>query len=370
MLKRFACLLLVAFFMFVLVNPVAVQAQNTLRILKSSAQIDFPGKLTFTISAQSNAEIKDIRLKYAVDRLSFAEVTSEAYVLFQPGTRVDATWEWDMRKGGGLPPGTAIFYWWKVSDASGNSIETEPARLMFNDDRYSWRSLTEGLITLHWYQGDETFARELLKTAVQAQIQLKNSTGAEPEKPLHIYIYASAQDLRGAMIFPQEWTGGVAFTRHSTISIGIAPAELAWGKRAMTHEFTHLIIHQQTFNPYGDLPTWLDEGLAMYNEGDLQASFASLLIKAIVEDKLISVRSLSSPFSAFPEQAVLSYAESYTIVAFLIGNYGQSKMLELLTAFRNGSGYDEALTKVYGFDMDGLDSQWREFLKKAVKAVK
>ncbi len=31
-------------------------------------------------------------------------------------------------------------------------------------------------------------------------------------------------------------------------------------------------------------------------------------------------------------------------------------MLQLLTMFRRGSGYDEALTAVYGFDMDELDA--------------
>ena len=34
-------------------------------------------------------------------------------------------------------------------------------------------------------------------------------------------------------------------------------------------------------------------------------------------------------------------------------------MFELLNTFKQGSGYDEALLKVYGFDMDGLDALWR-----------
>jgi hypothetical protein len=34
-------------------------------------------------------------------------------------------------------------------------------------------------------------------------------------------------------------------------------------------------------------------------------------------------------------------------------------MAELLKVFKEGSRYDDALQKVYGFDMDGLDAQWR-----------
>ncbi len=200
-----------------------------------------------------------------------------------------------------------------------------------------------------------------MNVAQQTLVLLAEDIGAELERPVNIYIYASSQDLLGAMIFPQEWTGGVAYTRFSTIAIGISQGNLDWGKRAMTHELTHLVVHQVVFNPYNDLPTWLDEGLAMYAEGGLEPAFAALLDKATAEDSLISVRGLSSPFSAYAEESALAYAQSYSIVEFLLTNYGQSRMLELLSTFRHGSGYDEALLKVYGFDMDGLDTLWRSY---------
>ena len=191
---------------------------------------------------------------------------------------------------------------------------------------------------------------------------LTQDIGAYPEKPIKIYIYASTSDLKGAMIFPQEWTGGAAFTAFSTIAIGIPPSELDWGKRALVHELTHLVVHQATFSPYGQLPLWLDEGLAMYNEGELDPVFRSSLEDAILEGGLISVRSLCSPFPAETEKARLSYAQSYSLVQYLLDNNGQDRMLELLTILKQGSTYDEALTKVYGFDIDGLDARWRATL--------
>jgi len=186
--------------------------------------------------------------------------------------------------------------------------------------------------------------------------------GTYPERPISIYIYASDDDLKGALIFPQEWTGGVAYTAFSIIAIGIAPSELDWGKRALIHELTHLVVHQATFGPYGQLPLWLDEGLAMYNEGGLDPVLRSYLEEAIAEDELISVRSLCSPFSAYSDRASLAYAQSYSLVEYLLDNYGQGSMLELLTILKNGSTYDGALTEVYGFDIDGLDARWRATL--------
>jgi hypothetical protein len=168
------------------------------------------------------------------------------------------------------------------------------------------------------------------------------------------------------MISSNEWSGGIAFTDFGIIAISISPSELDWGKKALVHELTHLVVRQATFSPYGQLPLWLDEGLATYNEGELDPVLRSYLEEAILKDELISVRSLCSPFSAYSEKAYLSYAQSYSLVEYLLDNYGQDKMLDLLALLKQGSTYDEALTEVYGFDMNGLDACWRATLASPV----
>ncbi|MBA7695514.1 hypothetical protein ES703_104142 [subsurface metagenome] len=362
MIKKAGIFTLIICLFLVLLSPGLVQAQGGLIILDSSAEAEFPFKLRFNLSAESDVDITDIRLHYTVDRESYAQVSSEVYIEFVPDTTIDVQWVWDMRKTGGLPPGSSVEYWWIVEDVNGDKIETTPVRARFDDNRYPWQSITEGKVTIYWYEGKQSFAQagEIMLAAQQALARLAEDTGAYLKKPARIYIYADARDLQGAMIFPQEWTGGVAFTRYGIIAIGISPHNLSWGKRATVHELTHLVIHQMTFNPYNDLPTWLDEGLAMYNEGELEAELNAYLERAIAENSLISVRSLSSPFSAYGEEAYLSYAQSYSLVEFLITSYGQGKMLGLLNTFSEGSSYDGALEKVYGFDMDGLDTLWRE----------
>ncbi|MBM2824826.1 MAG: hypothetical protein HW402_490 [Dehalococcoidales bacterium] len=351
--------LIVGLFLFLL-NPAIVRAQSGPTVLTSSAEAEFPLKLTFSLSAKSDVVINDIRLHYTVEQESYARVTSETHIQFMPATKVNVQWSWDMRKIGGLPPGSVVDYWWTVSDISGSKTESVLVSLRFDDERYPWRSVAESGVTVYWYQGDAVFAREIMLAAQQALARLAVDTGAYLKNPVEIYVYAHSRDLQGALIFPQEWAGGVAFYRYNAIAIGIAPAELAWGKRAVAHELTHQVVHQMTFNPYGGLPSWLDEGLAMYVEGSLDSGFAAFLEKAIADDTLISVRSLSSPFSAYAGQSYLSYAESRSLVEFLITTYGRSKMLELLDAFHQGSSYDGALVKVYGFDRDGLNTLWRD----------
>ncbi|MFC1911636.1 peptidase MA family metallohydrolase [Chloroflexota bacterium] len=362
MRKVICLLLLVACLLTALISPTSAQTVDSLAVLDSSVAMDFPRQLSFSLSAESDVNITDIRLHYIIDRISYAQVTSEVLLEFEPAVMVNTGWDWDMRRTGGLPPGSNVGYWWTVENVRGAMVETELSWVQFDDTRYAWQNLTEGKVSLYWYQGESSFAREIMMTTQEVLARLAESTGARLEQPVKLYIYSDANDLRGAMIFPQEWTGGVAYTRYGTIAIGIAPGELAWGKRAIAHELTHLVIHQMTFNPYNNLPTWLDEGLAMYTEGSLQPAFAGILAEAIKKDELISVRSLSSPFSAYAEESALAYAQSYAIADFLINSYGQDKMLELLNTFQEGSGYDQALSQVYGFGMDGLDGLWRGYI--------
>ncbi len=369
MIKKAGILALVICLFLSILSPILVQAQSRLTILDSSVQAEFPSRLSFNLSAQSDVNIIDIRLHYTVDRSGFAQVTSEVYIEFVPATTVDVEWTWDMRKTGGLPPGSGVDYWWAVENANGDKVETAPVQVQFDDNRYPWRSLAESMVTIYWYEGEESFAQKLMTTAQQALNRLTEDTGAYLERPVNIYIYASTQDLQGAMIYPQEWTGGVTFTRYDVIVIGIAPNRLSWGERAMTHELAHLVTHQMTLNPYSGLPTWLSEGLAMYAEGALEPGYTASLNKAIAEGGLISVRSLSSPFSAYAEEAVLSYAQSYSLVEFFISGYGADKMLELLNTFKQGNTYDDALEKVYGFDMDGLDALWQDYVTMPAQSI-
>jgi hypothetical protein len=368
MMKKIALLTLVICSLLVLLVPGVAQAAGGPAVSNSSAQMNFPASLTFNISVGSDVSITDIRLHYIVNRLEFARVVSEVYLTFTPSSKVTTSWVWDMRKTGGMPPGSSLDYWWTVTDAGGKTLETAPARLQIKDNRYIWHSLTRGQVTLYWYKGDDAFAGELMDAVDSALTNMAANTGAEIESPVSFYIYASSADLQGSMIFPQDWTGGVSYTEYGVIAIGIgtSQSEIDWGKKTVAHELTHLVIHQVTFNPYNGLPTWLDEGLAMVSEGALDAQFTTALSSAEMKNKFTSVRSIASPFSAYGGESVLDYAESYEVVKYLIDTYGQPKMFELLSTFEQGSGYDEALNKVYGFDMDGLNTRWLASFKGAL----
>ena len=342
--------------------PAAAEGSSTITVTDSTVAMDFPLALNFSARINSNVNVTDVRLKYKIDQMTFADVTSEAFVSVQPGFVVNAAYKLDLREMGGLPPGTNLTYWWQATDTAGTVMESSPSDFQITDNRYQWQTLKEGKVNLFWYKGDAAFAGSLMSTAQASLVQLQKDTGAAPDRDIYIYIYADSNALQGSMIYPNDWTGGVAFTQYSIIAIGISPSNLSWGQGAMTHELTHNVINQVTFNPYSDLPVWLNEGLAMHSQGPLTDQFSKPLASAVAADKLFTIRSLCSPFSAYSDKANLSYAESASAVEYLITQYGADKMLQLLNTFKQGSTYDDAFQAIYGFDIEGLNAGWKTWV--------
>jgi hypothetical protein len=330
----------------------------------SAPKVDFPDSMEFKIEVESEAEIADISLQYRMDKVGVLPVTSVVFPAFERGQKTSAEWKWDMTQTGGLPPGADLSYWWSIEDASGHEADTPIRTLSFDDGRHEWRKFQSTSFNLYWYKGDSHFVQRLVEAGEEALSLLEDDIGAKPERTIEVYVYGNTTALQDSLIYPDEWTGGVAFTEYGIVALGISSEQLGWGEGAMAHEMAHLVVHQVTMNGYGIvLPNWLDEGLAMYAEGELSSDLASRLSKAVKLGGLDSVQTLSSSFPADTAGATLAYAESYSLVEYLLENKGgRENMLELLGAIRGGSGYEEALVEVYALSIGQLDFQWKQYL--------
>jgi hypothetical protein len=347
--------------------PPAVFGQNQgqIKVADSTIQPNYPLSLNYTCQVSDNVNITDIRLQYQVEQMSFAQVISEAKIPFSPAKTVLAKYSLNMLQTGQIPPGIRVDYWWIVKDASGNKLQTDPNHYTVVDNKHNWNSLTRGQINLLWYGQNDAFGKGVMTTAESALSKLANDTGAAPDRTVNLSIYTSSQDYSASVTGASEWSGGVTLLGYNAVLLLIRPTLVDLDLSGVAHELTHVIINQVTFNPYNSLPFWLNEGLAMYIQypsGILPSQFTVPFNNSLKSNSLISVRSLSSPFSAYADTAFLSYAESFSIVTYLINQYGSSKMLQFLNTFKQGSTYDGALQTNYGFDMDGLFNQWKAWL--------
>ncbi|PWH17471.1 MAG: hypothetical protein DDG60_01970 [Anaerolineae bacterium] len=356
-MKRLCLALLVLFTL--LVNPLRANAANIPRANTDEAIIDFPNTITFRAQLTANASIQSVVLEYGDNQLTCGEVIAKAFPEFTPGKTINVQWTWDMRQSGSIPPGATIWWRWRITDANGQESVTEKKTITWLDSTYKWQSLTEGNVRIHWYKGNQAFAREILAAAREGLARNEKSAGLKPNGTIEIYIYGDYDALRSAVLYTPSWTGGMAFPEFNIVIIGISPNNLEWGKNATVHELTHVLVGNLTFSCLGDVPTWLNEGLAVYSEGGLDSTSQRQLNQAIQQNTLLTVRSLSGGFSEVADKANLSYSQSYSIVKFLVETYGQPKMNELLLALRDGTPIDDALRQVYGFDVEGLEDAWR-----------
>ena len=343
-------------------TPAFAHPPLQIEVVANTAVSQFPDAVVFSLEATSPATITQAVLEFGTDAKTCGQSTDRVMPEVSGGTSASARWTWDLRRTGALPPGTTVWWHWVVQDGAGHSLTTPDQTLVIEDTDHTWKEASAGPLRLHWYAGEAAFADTLLQAGQQALASIRASTGIDFTEQTRLYIYQDPSSMQSATLFAPSWSGGLAFPEHDAVLIAIAPDELTWGKRAVAHELTHLVIGQYTFSCLNSTPAWVDEGLAMYNEGDPDNWTVSVLQDAVRQNTLLPVRSLSQGFSNDPDLANLSYAQSQSLVAFLVEQYGPQPMLRLLDEFRRGTPEDMALRAVYGFDRDGLEAAWREHI--------
>jgi hypothetical protein len=355
------------------VSPVSAASQHAAfqaEVTRNEIVLNFPETATFRLSITNDVEITSLVLEYGNEQQTCGDVIAKAFPAFTPGTSVDAEWTWEMRQSGSLPPGTQLWWRWRLTDASGNETVTETTTATWLDDEHDWQTVSNGdTLRLHYYEGSQAFINELAKAASDGLRFNETQSGLKASSPIDVFIYDGSDDLRDAILYEPNWTGGQAFPDQDIVIIGIAEDDLEWGRDAMVHELTHVLVGHLTFSCLGDVPTWLNEGLAVYSEGGLDINSEQQLEGAIQDDTLLSVRSISGGFSEIPDKAYLSYSQSYSLTKFLIETHGQEKMTALLISLRDGTTIDEALLETYGFDVDGLEDAWRQAIGAQPRAA-
>jgi hypothetical protein len=359
---------------FLLFGLLAMSVQPAFAAARANVTDDqvifaFPETATFSATLSADAAITSVTLEYGNDQLTCGDVVAKAYPQITPGETVQAEWTWDMRQSGSLPPGSQIWWRWLYTDETGAQFSSEIQTATWLDDVHDWQTITSGDLRLHWYGKDQAFAQTMLDAGLEGLRRNKEQAGLGTDAPIDLYVYPNYDDMKDAILYEPSWTGGMAFPEHNIFIMGISASDSTWDQNTVIHELTHILIGHFTFSCIGTVPTWLNEGLAMFSEGKLDSSAQAQLDEAISSDTVLTVRSLNGGFSELPDKANLSYSQSQSIVSFLIETYGQERLTELLIALRDAKPIDDALLEVYGFDTDGLEDAWRQSVGAAPRAV-
>lgn len=329
----------------------------------------FPETATFSATLTAAANITSVVLEYGDKQQTCGEVIAKAFPQFTPAKTVDVEWTWDMRQSHSLPPGTSMWWRWRYIDEAGKEYVSDTQNAIWLDDTHKWQTITSDKLRLHWYEGSQASAQDLLNAGVEGLSRNEKQAGLIPDTPIDIYVYSSYQDLQDSILYEPSWMGGAAYAENNIVIVGLSEGDDEYNRSVVIHELTHVLVGHFTFSCLSDLPSWLVEGLAVYSEGKLDSNSQDQFDQAVQNNELFSVRSLSSGFSEEYGKVTLSYSESFSLVKFLIETKGQDKMTQFLGALRDGSALEPALISVYGFDLDGLEDAWRDSIGAAPRAA-
>jgi hypothetical protein len=364
-MKKIQLYVLIFLILFQSSQVVAVHAQTGIQLTSNEVALSFPESATFKAGFQAGANIVSVVLEYGVEQLTCGTVIAKAFPQFTPAAELQVEWTWEMRQSGSLAPGASLWWRWQVQDANGARFTSPKESMLWLDSLHAWQVISGENINLHYYEGEQPFGQALHEAAAQALVRLSQDVGLLPIQPIDIYIYATTNDLRDAILYEPAWIGGQAFPENNIVIIGVTTDQLDWGKRTEAHELTHVLVGHLTFTCLGFIPTWLNEGLAVYGEGGPEAVEVAQFDQAKTANQLFALRSLTGGFSEESDRANLSYTEAYSVVNFLIKTYQREKMSALLAALQNGATADQALLSIYGFDTDGLEDAWRDAIGAA-----
>jgi hypothetical protein len=344
-----------------LAAPASAQPADGVRVLRSAFESRFPGSMVFQLEATVARPVERVTLNFRIaDRRTL--VAGDARFSQSGMLRAEHAVDLARRY---LPPGTALEFYWQIEDDRGQRFRSQSYQAVLEDRRFTWRQLRAPNLELYWYRGDDTYGRVLLSIAGRALGQVAGESGVTLDRAVKIFVYAEMEEFRSASYRGgYEWVGGTFYPLEGVILILAPPnqqgAEIA--RRAIPHELTHAVVHQVTDNPFGDVPQWLNEGMASRSEPGFSSDQAEALARALADDKLMSLRAISGSFPVDSDEALLAYGESYSAVTFLLEQYGRGGLNQLLQAYREGVTHDEGLQRALGVDMAEFDRQWRAWL--------
>lgn len=334
-------------------------ANDPIRIISQTDTVSFPNGIDFQLSAHDTSSVlfqATIFLQYNTG--NFQE--QHLMPVPTPSTTITLRWHLDTTDDAYAPVGTEITYYWKLQDNAGNVSTSQTQKFQITDPRFKWQDLTQGMVRLHWYNRDNDFGQAILSQAAANLRRVSGNLGGGLVHPVDLWIYQSTDDFRGSLS-PQihEWVGGIAFPALNDASIVVSTPEDDTLVRDMPHELTHLNFHQLVAQNV-TVPTWFDEGLAVYNQTYHEPAMTRRFKEALASHSLLRLPETAVDFPSDPDKAYLAYAQSWNLISYMYSSFGVSKMAALVKSMHDPqSDFADDLTHVLGVDQMHLEEQWR-----------
>jgi len=341
----------------IITTPLSVQAENSVEILDERVEYTFGRELIFQIEIESEVPVSQITLVLQAPGIpSFV-----GEVLFiSPG---QAQFVYDLAQRP-LPAFSSITYSYHLTLENGESVETPGYSFTYLDNRYNWQELIEEPFHIYWYEGEIILAQEVRDSAVSGLDQVLELLQQPAEnKPIVIFIYSSEEELQSTLAsVGQTWVGGHADPGLGSIVVSLPPGvdQSLEIQRLIPHEITHILLYRFMGNEYQYLPAWFNEGLASQMEAFSHPDYDLVLEKAEGERGLIPFAHLCIAFPVDSDLALLSYAQSNSLLDYIQREYGVTGIQAMIFAYDQGVSCERGVEVALGITLEELENDWKQ----------
>jgi len=209
------------------------------------------------------------------------------------------------------------------------------------------------------------------------------------DKRVRIFIYPDHKSYIKSTGYP-EWSHGMA--EYKTKEIVSYSLSETFMDSILPHEMTHLIF-RDFVGFKGDIPLWLDEGVAQWEEAEKREEIKSKIRELYDKDSILTVSDIMKLdirnlkrmdglhirpiITKKGEKGVLFltsdnllntyYIQSVSLVGFLIQKYGSDSFAEFCRSLRDGKPVEQALTSAYPnhiHSLEEFEENWRKYLEE------
>ncbi len=183
-------------------------------------------------------------------------------------------------------------------------------------------------------------------------------------RPVRAYVYLDRESFRRAAGLPRRSAVvGLATFPEETIHID-GTGLLASIERIVPHEVAHIMVGRALGPALPSLPLWANEGIAEYLAGERASRVDPVALQAIGQGRALDLADLDSALQARDDHTALAYAQSASLVNFLVARRGEPVIGDLLAALQHTRDFDSALHQAAGLHVPDLESAWRASLAR------
>lgn len=337
--------------------PQQARAQSGIDVTDVGMSVEFGQHVTFQARVQSSVPITSATIVFSDD---FDEIPRRFPI--EIGENGEIAYRYDVVQNV-LRPFSTITFWFDVTLSNGQTFRSPNNQRQYIDNRFVWQQQVDGMLQVHWYEGDPAFGDALLDVSRRSLNAIAALIPAPADAPLDVYVYASTTDLQSALFLGGEgWQGGHANPKLGVVMLAVTPGpgQSIEMETLIPHELAHVMLYRSVGDGYASLPAWLSEGIASLSELYPNPDYDQALTVASQNASLLPIADLCDTFPLDASGAYLAYAESQSFVRFVRDSYGAPALFSLTSAYADGLDCDQGVVRALGTSLVSLDTRWRE----------